>query len=134
MATTQLSPAGLPGRRYSFSVGAGPHTGEFTELSVLGVPGKRHAFVGKQPTGGKGRGPFTYISVTATPGQTYTFVAKTAAIGEEVEQGGGSSKRKWIYRRPNGKPINKWEEIMKDDQEVMEFVQFLMSSGVLDEL
>ena len=116
MATTALSPLGVPGQGYSFlakdpAAPGGPHTGLFTELSVLGAPGQRHSFSPKDPDTGAGphTGDFTRLSVLAVPGGIHVFSAKTEAEAEPAPGGGQSS---YAYPRkeyPNKEPDELFE-------------------------
>ena len=142
MAYTQLSPAGIPGQRYSFlakaAAAAEKGIGPFTELSVVGLPGGIHSFLPKTAAGGaeKGAGFFTWLSPYGVPGGRYSFVAKTAAeeIPEEVFYplvgggGGGGGIIKAGFRRP----IEDSSYIaIQDENDVITVMMIALGSGII---
>lgn len=143
--TTRLSTSSTPGRNYGSFVGktvaSGKGAGSFTALSVLGIPGQQRTFVAKIPASGgaKGTGPFTWLDITGLPGGRRTFIAKTAAVPPvipEVPQvitgGGGGSG---FYTRRYERQQYREPEIRKfknDDNEVIEILTILFSSGVIN--
>ena len=108
---TQLSPAALPGKRYSFSpktaAGAGPHTGLFTELSVIALPGQRHSFLAK-----------TAAEIVTPEPEPPPIVS----IG-----GGGGMLADWPERRDG----RDWLRKRREQQELDEFVKYILP-GVLN--
>ena len=140
MAYTQLSPAGIPGQRYSFlakaAAGAAKGIGPFTELSVVGLPGGIHSFLPKTAAGGaeKGAGLFTWLSPYGVPGGRYSFVAKTAAeeVLEEVFYpsfgGGGGGIIKAGFRRP----IEDSSYVaLQDENDVITVMMIALGSGII---
>ena len=128
---TQLSPTATPGKRYSFSpksaAGSGPHTGTFTALSVLGTPGQIHSFVAKGVTpAGPHTGLFTALSVMAVPGGMHVFTAKGSGLVVVPDRKFYESSSQWF---------EVWQESDHDleEKELMEIIQILCVSGVLDE-
>ena len=144
---TQLSPAGLPGQRYSFIAKteavpeAGPHTGLFTELSVSAVPSIRHSFLAKTeavPEAGTHIGLFTELSVFATPGARHSFSPKTEAeipiveIPAIVSSGGIGTYNGIPSMWDDPLPFdNRYKLIQQEDREIFEILESLILSGII---
>ena len=130
MATTQLSPIGTPGKRYSFSAkaaAAAKGTGLFTELSVSGVPGAIHSFTAKTAavvSGVKGVGEFTALSVLAVPGPIHSFSAKEATAVAiptvEVVSKGQVAEYKQLMK------------LRREDNELLEIIVAALTRGILN--
>ena len=141
MAYTQLSPAGIPGQRYSFlakaGAAAGKGIGPFTELSVIGLPGRIHSFSAKTAAvaSEKGVGLFTWLSPYGVPGGRYSFVAKTAAeVPEEIFYppaggvGGGGGLIKAGFRRPID---DRAYAALQDENDVITVLMIALGSGII---
>jgi len=136
MAYTQLSPTGIPGRRYSFLAktesAAEKGIGLFTELSLIGLPGRIHSFSAKTAAvaSEKGIGLFTELSLIGLPGRIHSFVAKTAAevsdVIPEVEVSGGGGGGAVYYDRA----LN--IRLKRDDEEILEFITNIVTQGILN--
>ena len=146
MATTQLSPSAIPGKRYSFSPkapAAGAHTGTFTELSVTATPGPIHSFSAKDaaaPESGPHTGLFTELSIFALPGQRHSFSAKTPFIApvtpepeaKPIRRTRGASGEYEYEPSDTAKRIAQRRRILTEDNELMELAAYIVSSGILE--
>ena len=105
MAYTQLSPTGIPGRRYSFLAktesAAEKAIGLFTELSLIGLPGRIHSFVAKT-------------------------AAEVSDVIPEVEVSGGGGGGAVYYDRV----LN--IRLKRDDEEILEFITNIVTQGILN--
>lgn len=146
MATTQLSPFAIPGRRYSFlaktPVTPPAHAGEFTKLSVTATPGPKQSFLAKTPAVPPAHtGEFTKLSVIGVPGPKQSFLAKTEYIAPpeeeiiiEVEQprrGGVRARGPTVYVKKR-QPVEVYGDIHRDDQEILEIIIESILSGILE--
>lgn len=130
MATTQLSPLGTPGRRYSFSpktAAANEHTGLFTQLHANALPGQRFSFSAKTPETEAGHvGLFTALQPYGVPGQRRTFVAKTeASISIEAAGSpkGGFKRKANIFQ----------QRILQDDEDIIAIIMAAAGAGVFNQ-
>jgi len=129
MPYTQLSPSGVPGKRYSFSAKV-PHTGLFTYLSPSGVPGQRYSFSAKQAAEeAEHTGLFTWLSPVALPGGRYSFVAKAEARRGAIWDDG------WKPEHPLKRKLYDVPRIDIDRQNefILIFVKSVTLSGILDD-
>ena len=132
---TQLSPSAVPGRRYKFSAKteavapSGPHPGgPFTELSNTALPGMRHSFSAKTEAAiasGPHTGLFTELSAMALPGARHSFLAKTEAPVTTA-----STRQDGSY--PLGMSRPKYLALKRDDRDIMDLVQIIVTSGILE--
>lgn len=128
MATTQLNPTGVPGRRYNFAAKVPPvgeHTGEFTGLSPTATPGRRYNFAPKTEQVAPHEGRFTCLSTTATPGRCYDknlFAGKTPAVFIPAKPGGSSSKH------PGRVSLR---QLHREDEEIIMVLTSIINAGIL---
>ena len=142
MATTQLSPSALPGRRYTFAPKfAGKGVGPFTALAITGIPGVRLAFLPKSSAEPPGvAGDDYWHSTTYWNKEYYWYVAYWPA-GEIDEEdvvvvhpppgGGFYSPEPYKFKVPE-RLKDELRAIHKDDEEVLQIIIQAVISGLLD--
>jgi hypothetical protein len=134
---TTLSVTATPGRKYQIGgrqVGAG-----FTELSVTATPGAKHSFAPKGATVVvPHEGEFTQLSVIALPGGRHVFLAKAEApiVEPPIEPpvilpgGGVVSGADDLHMEYSER---KRELLLREDEEIVEIISIIVSSGILEE-
>ena len=101
----------------------------YTQLSPTGIPGRRYSFLAKTESAAeKGIGLFTELSLIGLPGRIHSFYAKTAAevsdviLEVEVSGGGGA-----VYY---DRALN--IRLKRDDEEILEFITNIVTQGILN--
>jgi len=116
----------------------------YTQLSLTATPGHRYAFVAKARAVGPHTGLFTTLSVLALPGAIYSFVAKILEVPVPTSYAGaGPGRRKRVdpfyqayaehHERREVQRAEIKAKILLEEKELMEIIQIVCTSGVLDE-